>query len=51
MFFKRNNPAQELINTTLLSLLVELEVRLAELEEVLDEVAADVEDILDSFEE
>lgn len=52
MFFKKKiNPHQQLINETFLLILTELETRLSELEEVLDEVIVDVEGILESFEE
>lgn len=52
MFFKKKTvQTQRIINETFLLILTELETRLSELEEVLDEVIVDVEGILESFEE
>ena len=52
MFFKKKqDPTQKLINETFLLILTQLEQQIVELEEVLDEVIADVEGILESFEE
>lgn len=50
MFFNRNKRGQMALNEVITYTLIELSERIAELQAVVDDVKADVEDILDTFE-